>query len=75
MVSRSVENFSGRAGDLTGPNNVKLQAFTVKLAWAFTSAVFVLVVVGLVLVVAGYAGSVFSPDVHPKALPASWPRK
>lgn len=57
------------------PNNLKLAAFTVKVAWAFASTVFLLVVVGLVLVVAGYAGSIFSPDAHPKALPASWPRK
>lgn len=61
---------------LTGSNNVKLEAFTVRLAWIFASSVFLLVVIGLVLVVAGYAGSVFAPDKHPKQpTPASWPRK
>jgi hypothetical protein len=58
-----------------GPNNVKLAAFTVKLAWAFASAVLLLVVVSFLLVVAGYAGSVFAPDVQTKALSTSWARK
>ena len=62
-------------GNLMGPNNVKLEAFTVRLAWAFACAVLVLAVVSFLLVVAGYAGSVFAPDVQPKTLSTSWARK
>ena len=58
-----------------GPNNVKLEAFTVKLAWAFASAVLLMVVVSFLLVVAGYAGSTFSPDAPAKAPSTSWARK
>lgn len=58
-----------------GPNNLKLEAFTVKLAWAFASAVVLLVVVSLLLVAAGYAGSIVAPDVQPKTLSTSWTRK
>jgi len=61
--------------NLTGPNNVKLEAFIVKLAWAFVSAVLLLVLVSIVLVVAGYAGSTFAPAAQSKTLPTSWARK
>lgn len=73
-ASQSVERVAHDVETLTRPNNIKLDAFIVKLAWAFASAVLVLVVVGLVLVVAGYAGSIFAPDA-PKAPTTSWPRK
>ena len=58
-----------------GPNNVKLAVFAVKLAWAFASAILVLVVVSFLLVVAGYAGSILSPDLQPKTVSTSWARK
>ena len=74
IASRSVERVAHNMETLTRPNNVMLDAFIVKLAWLFTSAVLLLVVVGLVLVAAGYAGSIFAPDA-PKAPATSWPRK
>ena len=61
--------------NLMGPNNVKLEAFTLKLAWAFASAVILMAVVSFLLVVAGYAGSTFSPDAPPKTPSTSWARK
>lgn len=75
IASCSVENMTGDTENLIGPNNVKLEAFTVKLAWAFASAVLLLVVVSFLLVVAGYAGSIFAPDVQPKTISISWARK
>ena len=74
IASRSVEKIPHDVETLRRPNNVKLEAFIVKLAWALTSAVLLFVVIGLVLVLAGYAGSIFAPDA-PKAPAASWPRK
>jgi hypothetical protein len=38
-------------------NNMKLEAFAMRMAWAFASIVVLLVIVSLLLVVAGYAGS------------------
>ncbi|HEX4786358.1 MAG TPA: hypothetical protein VH350_18605 [Candidatus Sulfotelmatobacter sp.] len=38
-------------------NNRKLEAFAIKIAWAFASIVVLLVIVSLLLVVAGFAGS------------------
>lgn len=74
IASRSVERVADAIDIRTRPNNVKLQEFTVKLAWVFASAVFLLVVVGMVLVVAGYAGTIFAPDA-PQSPSTSWPRK
>jgi hypothetical protein len=56
---------------LTRPNSVKLEAFSVRLAWTFASAVLLLLLVSLLLVVAGYAGSAFSSDLRPKSVPSS----
>jgi hypothetical protein len=56
---------------LTRPNSVKLEAFTVRLVWAFASAVILLMVVSLLLVVAGYAGSAFANDLQPKSASSS----
>jgi hypothetical protein len=42
------------------PNSVELEAFRVKPAWGFASAVLLLLVVSLLLVVGGCAGSAFS---------------
>lgn len=53
------------------PNNVNLQAFAVRVAWAFTSAVLVLIVASLLLVVAGYAGSTFALDLQSKPVSSS----
>jgi hypothetical protein len=67
-ASASVENASDNSEkelihpNLIRPNNVKLEAFTVKLAWGFASAVLLLMVVSILLVVAGYAGSIFISD-------------
>jgi hypothetical protein len=61
-------------GNLLRPNSVKLEAFTVRLAWAFASAVLLLTVVSLLLVVAGYAGSAFTPDLQPKSVSSSLKR-
>ena len=54
---------------LTRPSSMKLEAFTVRLAWAFASAVLLLMVVSLLLVAAGYAGSTF--DLQPKTVSSS----
>ena len=59
---------------LKRPNSVKLEAFTVRLAWAFASAVLLLTAVSLLLVVAGYAGSAFTSDLHPKSVSSSLKR-
>jgi hypothetical protein len=53
---------------LMRPNSVKLEAFTVRLAWAFASALLLLTAVSLLLVVAGYAGSAFTSDLQPKSV-------
>jgi hypothetical protein len=44
-------------------NNVKLELFTVIVAWAFASVIFLLMVVSLLLMVADYAGSTFAPGL------------
>jgi hypothetical protein len=38
-------------------NNMRLEALVMRIAWAFASIVVLLVIVSLLLVVAGYAGS------------------
>jgi len=43
--------------ELVRTNNVKFEAFAMRIALAFASIVVLLVVVSLLLVVAGYAGS------------------
>jgi hypothetical protein len=47
-------------------NNMKLETFTVRLALGFTSTVLLLLLGGLLLVVAGFAGSSFAQDSQPK---------
>jgi len=42
---------------LLSPNSLNLEAFTVRLAWAFASTICLLIVLSILLVVAGYAGS------------------
>lgn len=44
-------------------NNVKLELFTVIVAWAFASVIFLLMVVSLLLMVSDYAGSTFAPGL------------
>jgi hypothetical protein len=61
-------------GKLMRPNGMKLEAFTVRLAWAFASAVLLLTAVSLLLVVAGYAGSAFTSDLQPKSVSSSLKR-
>ena len=43
--------------ELIRTNNRKLEAFAIKVAWAFASIVVLLVIMSLLLVVAGFAGS------------------
>ncbi|MHB8215901.1 MAG: DUF2950 family protein [Candidatus Sulfotelmatobacter sp.] len=47
-------------------NNMKLETFKVKFAWVFASAVLLLLLVGLLLLVAGFAESSFAQGVQPK---------
>ena len=47
-------------------NNMKLETFTVRFAWGFASTVVFLLLVGLLLLVAGLAGSSFAQDSQPK---------
>lgn len=49
------------------PNSLKLEVFTVALAWAFACAVCLLIVLTALLVASGYAGSTFSSDLQPKS--------
>jgi hypothetical protein len=55
--------------NLMRPNTMKLEAFTVRLAWAFAFAVLLLLLVSLLLVVSGYVGSTF--DLQPKTVSSS----
>ena len=72
-ASSSLENATDdMERKLMRPNNVKLEAFTLRLAWGFASTVLLLMVVSLLLVVAGYSGSIFAPDLQPKTLSSSW---
>jgi hypothetical protein len=48
---------NGLDNELILTNNMKLEAFAMRIAWAFASVVAVLMIVSLLLVVAGYAGS------------------
>ena len=73
-ASPLVEKVARDVGIRARANNMRLEALALKLAWAFASAVLLMVVIGMVLVIAGYAGSIFAPDA-PKAPAASWPRK
>ena len=56
--------------DTTGirPYRVELEAFPVRLAWAFALAILFLMVVSLLLAVADYAGSTFTSDSQPKTV-------
>ena len=45
----------------TYPNNAKLETITVRVAGGFVLVVFLMTLVSLALVVAGYAGSAFAP--------------
>jgi hypothetical protein len=47
-------------------NNMKLETFTVRFACGFASTVLFLLLVGLLLLVAGLAGSSFAQDSRPK---------
>jgi hypothetical protein len=48
---------NGSDNELIRTNDMKLEAFAIRIAWAFASVVVLLVIVSLLLVVAGYAGS------------------
>jgi hypothetical protein len=52
--------------ELMHTNNMKLDTFTVRLAWGFASTVFLLLLVGLLLLVAGFASSSVAQDSQPK---------
>ncbi len=47
-------------------NNMKLETLTVGLAWGFASTLFLLLLVGFLLLVSGFAGSSFAQEVLPK---------
>ena len=51
--------------ELMRTNNMKLEAFTVRVAWGFASTVLLLLVVGVLLLVAGLAGSSFAQESRP----------
>jgi hypothetical protein len=52
--------------ELMRTDNMKIETFTVRVAWGFASTVVFLLVVGLLLLVAGLAGSSFAQDLQPK---------
>jgi hypothetical protein len=52
--------------ELMRTNNMKLEAFTVRVAWEFASTVLLLLVVGVLLLVAGLAGSSFAQESRPR---------
>lgn len=80
VVEQSATVFSSKEGPpdfmptVTVMNNVKLEAFTVRVACALASVICLLMVVSLLLVVAGYTGSTFAPDLGPKTVSSSWGR-
>lgn len=47
-------------------NEIKLEIFKLRLAWGFASAVFLLMLVGVLLLVVGFAGASFAQDSHTK---------
>ena len=47
----------GSDNELIRTNNMTIEAFAMRIAWAFASIVVLLVIVSLLLVVTGYAGS------------------
>ncbi|MGC2260676.1 MAG: DUF2950 family protein [Candidatus Sulfotelmatobacter sp.] len=47
-------------------SNMKLEAFMVRVAWGFASSVLLLLLVGLLLLVAGFAGSSFAQGSQPR---------
>ncbi len=47
-------------------NNMKVETFRVRFAWVFAFAILLLLLVGLLLVVAGLAGSSFAQALQPK---------
>jgi hypothetical protein len=47
-------------------NNMKLEIFRVRFAWVFASTVFLLLLVGLLLLVAGFAESSFAQESQPE---------
>lgn len=56
----------GMEEELMRTNNMKLEAFTVRVAWEFASTVLLLLVVGVLLLVAGLAGSSFAQESRPR---------
>jgi hypothetical protein len=52
--------------ELMRTNNRKLEAFTVSVAWGFASSVLLLLLVGLLLLVAGFAGWSFAQGSQPR---------
>ena len=59
---------------LVRPNSLKLEAFTVGVAWAFACAVCLLIAFSVLLLAAGYAGSTFPSDLQPNSASSSWGR-
>jgi len=63
LLRSSKEGPPGSMPKLMVLNNVKLDLFTVIVAWAFASVIVLLMVVSLLLMVADYAGSTFAPNL------------
>src|SRR5712671_1819556 len=47
-------------------NNIKLEAFEVRVAWVFASSILLLLLVSLFLLLVGFAGSSFAQESQPK---------
>ncbi|HWO39330.1 MAG TPA: hypothetical protein VNO32_61945 [Candidatus Acidoferrum sp.] len=68
-ASSSVENATDNSTrEPMRPNSEELEAFTVRVAWLFASAVLLLLAVSLLLAVVGYVGSTFASDLQPKSV-------
>jgi hypothetical protein len=52
--------------ELMQTNNMKLETFKLRFAWGFASTVLLLLLIGVLLLVVGYAGSSFAQDSQPK---------
>ena len=52
--------------------DMKLEAFEVRVAWGFASIVLLMLVLGVLLLVAGFAGSSFAQEVQPKTFKSAW---
>ena len=52
--------------------DMKLEAFEVRVAWGFASIVLLMLALGVLLLVAGFAGSSFAQEAQPKTFKSPW---